>query len=149
MPSSDSHGSPLCLTGWEMSGTFRWSWTFLTRQDNWACSLMSSWVRPTSSADWTSSFPLLPGLLLCSGLYKNSPAITKECRARAPENTGSLISAVKVSQAEFNEKSKVAKLDKNDKACDCLSTSSQLYVCDQKWLHYVSCQQSIDFWARS
>lgn len=45
-----------------------------------------------------------------------------------PENIGYLISAVKVSQAEFNKKSKVPKLDEDYKACDCPSASSSIYM---------------------
>ncbi len=93
---------------------------------------MSSWAQPApsvSAAGWLDVFTRLqPELILCSGIYKNSLAITKRCQARAPENIGYLISAVKVSQAEFNKKSKVPKLDKNYKACDCPSTSTFLCV---------------------
>lgn len=96
-------------------------------------SLMSSWAQPAtsvSSASWLDVFTRLqPGLLLCSGIYKNSPAIPKRCQAVGPpENIGYLISAVKVSQAEFNKKSKVPKLDEDYKACDCPSASSSIYM---------------------
>lgn len=52
-------------------------------------------------------------------------------------NIGYLIKAVKLSQAEFNMKSKVAKLDENYKVCDCPSNSMYIFVCDQKWLYYL------------
>lgn len=72
---------------------------------------MSSWAQPStsvSSADRLDVFTRLqPRLLLCPGIYKYSLAITKRCQAWAQENIGYLISAVKVSQAEFNKKSKV------------------------------------------
>lgn len=95
--------------------------------------LMSSWAQPAtsvSSTSWLDVFTRLqPGLLLCSGIYKNSPAIPKRCQAVGPpENIGYLISAVKVSQAEFNKKSKVPKLDEDYKACDCPSASSSIYM---------------------
>lgn len=132
-------GSLTCLTGWEMSGIMLCSGEIrhlrLDRKDNWTRSLMSSWARPAPFVSSTSRLHvfarLQPGLLLCSGIYKNSPETTKRCQAWSPENTGYLISAVKVSRAEFNKKSKVAKLDENYRACD-----PSVFVWHHKLLHH-------------
>lgn len=118
---------------------------------------MSGWAQSATSvstAGWLDVFTRLqPGLLLCSGIYKNSWAITERCQAQAPENIGYLISAVKVSQAEFNKKSKVAKLDRITKhvtVCQALCTFLCARVTRNGFITCCwSCQPRIDFKAFS
>lgn len=127
----------------------------LSRKDNRTCSLMSSWTQPATSVfstGWLDVFTRLQlRLLLCSGIYKNSPVTTKRCQAWAPENTGYLISATKVSQAEFCKKLKVAKLVGNYKACDCPSASCYISNLKKKRLslHYLLLELTAEHWFSS